>query len=99
RQRRAFRYALDLARCTGALAAFTAGARLRRRVFRFERPADVSFSEVPSLSGEIDELFYRVAGDYGLLCDRRAAAMHQKMPPQDPHSGPPLCINPARARA
>ena len=44
----------------------------------------MSFSEVPSLSAEIDELFYRVAGDYGLLCDRRAAAMHKKMPPLDP---------------
>src|SRR5580658_4681638 len=84
RQRRAFRYALDLARYSGALPVFTTAARLHRGVFGFKPPADASFTEVPSLPEEVDELFSRVAGEYGLMCDRRAAAMRKKMPPLDP---------------
>lgn len=80
RERAAFRHALDLARATGLLAAYVGAARIRRRIFGVRIPADVSSSEVDVLPAEIDELFLRVRGDYGLLCDRRAAAMNKKLP-------------------
>jgi hypothetical protein len=84
RQRRALRYALEISRYTGLLAAFTAAARLHRRFFGAKTPADISVSEPASLPEQIDELFLRVRGDYGLLCDRRAAAMRKKLPSEDP---------------
>ena len=84
RQRRAVRYLLDLARYTGLLAAFTGLARLRRRILAGRAAAEVTVSEVATLPEEIDQLFPRLCGLYGLLCDRRAAAMRKKLPPHDP---------------
>ena len=83
RQRRAPRYLLDISRSTGLLAAGFALTRLARGIFAPRVPADVSVSEVAALPEEVDELFLRVCADYGLLCDRRAAAMNRKLPPQD----------------
>ena len=83
-QREALRYALNLARISRILAASIALARLSRRVLGVRVPADVSVSEEPGLPEAIDGLFARVRGDYGLLSDRRAAAMGKKLPSQDP---------------
>ena len=77
------RLALDLARYTGALAVIVGLPRVRRRVFGSGTPAGVSFAEVADLPEEIDELFSRVRGHYGLLGDRRAAAMRTKLPTHD----------------
>ena len=77
------RFLLDFARNTGTLAGFVGLTRLRRRVFGPRIPADASFAEVPDFSEEIDELFFAVRGDYGLMCDRRAAAMRERLPAND----------------
>jgi hypothetical protein len=77
------RFLLDLARNTGTLAGIVGLARVRRRVFGFRTPAGVSFAEVPDLPEEIDELFSNVRDDYGLMCDRRAAAMRKRLPAHD----------------
>jgi hypothetical protein len=68
-----------LARNTGTLAGFVGLARLRRRIFDSRGSADVDFAEVADFSEEIDELFFNVRGDYGLICDRRAAAMRVRL--------------------
>jgi hypothetical protein len=83
RQRARLRLPLDLARYTGTLAGIVGLARLRRRVFGSRVPASVTFAEVADFSEEIDELFVNVRGDYGLMCDRRAAAMRAKLPAKD----------------
>jgi hypothetical protein len=83
RQRARLRLLLDLARNTGTLAGIVGLTRLYRRVFDFRSPAGVSFTEVPDLPEEIDELFFNVGGDYGLMCDRRAAAMRARLPASD----------------
>jgi hypothetical protein len=83
RKRRDLRLLLDLARNTGTLAGILALARVRRRVFSSATSAGVSFAEVPDLPEEIDELFANVHRDYGLMCDRRAAAMRKKLPVHD----------------
>jgi hypothetical protein len=83
RQRPTFRYLLDLSRTTGTLAALVALSRLRRRARSSGLPPDVSVLEAPSLPEDIDGLFLRVRNDYGLLCDRRMAAMRMKLPSQD----------------
>jgi hypothetical protein len=80
RQSARLRLLLDLARTTGILAGIVGLARLYRRAFRPRLPAGVSFAEVPDFSEEIDELFLSVSGDYGLMCDRRAAAMRARLP-------------------
>jgi hypothetical protein len=77
------RFLLDFARNTGTLAGIVGLARLRRRVFGPRAPAGVSFAEVADLPEEIDELFSIVRGDYGLMCDRRAAAMRERLPAHD----------------
>jgi hypothetical protein len=77
------RFLLNLARITGALAIIVGLARLRRRVFGSATPAGISFTEVADLPEEIDELFSKVGDDYGLMCDRRAAAMRKKLPTHD----------------
>jgi hypothetical protein len=77
------RLVLDLARNTGTLAGIVGLARVRRRVFGFRIPTGASFAEVPDFPEEIDELFSTVRGDYGLMCDRRAAAMRKKLPAHD----------------
>jgi hypothetical protein len=77
------RFLLDLARNTGTLAGIVGLARLRRRVFGSATPAGVSVVEVADLPEEIDDLFSNVRGDYGLMCDRRAAAMRKKLPTHD----------------
>jgi hypothetical protein len=77
------RFLLDFARNTGALAGIVGWTRLHRRVFGSRTPAGVSFAEVPDFSEEIDELFFKVRGDYGLMCDRRAAAMRERLPAKD----------------
>jgi len=77
------RLLLDLARNTGILAGIVSLARMHRRIFGFRTPSDVSFTEVPDLPEEIDELFSNVRGDYGLMCDRRAAAMRARLPASD----------------
>ena len=83
RQTARLRLLLDLARNTGTLSGIVGLARLWRRVFDFRSPPGVSFTEVADLPDEIDELFFNVAGDYGLLCDRRAAAMRARLPASD----------------
>jgi hypothetical protein len=83
RQRAGLRLLLDFARNTGTLAGIVGSARLSRRVFSSRAPAGVSFAEVPDFSEEIDELFVTVRGDYGLMCDRRAAAMRRRLPAHD----------------
>jgi hypothetical protein len=83
RQRARVRLLLDLARNTGTLAAIVGLARLSRRVFGSRVPIGVSFAEVPDLPEEIDELFFNVRDDYGLMCDRRAAAMRTRLPAND----------------
>jgi hypothetical protein len=83
RQHAGLRLLLDFARNSGTLAGIVGLARLRRRVFGLRAPAGVSFAEVPDLSEEIDELFSSVRGDYGLMSDRRAAAMRARLPASD----------------
>jgi hypothetical protein len=83
RQRARLRLLLDLAGNTGALAGIVGLARLYRRAFGSRAPAGVSFADVPDFSQEIDELFFKVSGDYGLMCDRRAAAMRARLPASD----------------
>jgi hypothetical protein len=83
RQDAGLRFLLDCARNTGTLAGFVALARLRRRILRYSAPAGASCAEVPDLPDEIDELFANVRGDYGLLCDRRAAALRMRLPAHD----------------
>jgi hypothetical protein len=83
RRRASGRFLLDFARNTGMLAGFVALRRMRREVFRPKVPTGVSFDEVQDFPAEIDELFFNVRADYGLMCDRRAAAMRQKLPAND----------------
>jgi hypothetical protein len=80
RQRGRVRLLLDLARYTGTLAGIIALVRVRRRVFGFRTPTGVSFAEVRDFPEEIDELFSNVRDDYGLMCDRRSAAMRKRLP-------------------
>jgi len=82
-QRAYLRLLLGLARNTGTLAGIVGSARLWRRVLGFRPPAGVSFVEVADFPEEIDELFANVRGDYGLMCDRRAAAMRSRLPAND----------------
>jgi hypothetical protein len=72
------RWALDACRYTGVLAATVALGRARRRLSG--APADIEWVEVPDLPAEVDALFEDVRSQYGLLCDRRAAAMQGKLP-------------------
>jgi hypothetical protein len=83
RQRTRLRVLVDTAYRTGMLAGMVGLARMRRRVFGPRVPATVSIDQVQELPSDIDELFSRLRGDYGLLCDRTAAAMRMKLP-QDP---------------
>jgi hypothetical protein len=83
RQRRGVRLALDLARYSGALAAAVGLTRLQRRLLGTAASPDVAVSEVPELPDEIDQLFAAVGGQYGLLSDRRAAAMRGKLPSRE----------------
>jgi hypothetical protein len=83
RQRARLRLLLDIAHRTGVLAAMVGLTHLRRWVSGRRVPADVSIDQVQELPSDIDEIFLRLRGDYGLLCDRTAAAMRQKLP-QDP---------------
>jgi hypothetical protein len=80
RQRAGLRLLLDFARHTGALGGVAGLLRLRRRLFGTGVPATISCTEVPELSEEIDELFFDVRGEYGLMCDRRAAALRARLP-------------------
>jgi hypothetical protein len=77
------RLILDFVRNTGILAGIVGLARLRRRVFGARVPAGVAVTEVADLPEEIDELFFNVCGDYGLMCDRRAAAVRKRLPVHD----------------
>ena len=83
RQRPAVRQVVDLSRRTGSLAAYVALGRLRRRAFSASTPAEVSVKDVDRFPLEIDRLFARVRDEYGLLSDRRAAAMNKKLPAGD----------------
>lgn len=84
RQRGAiYRCALGMLRNSGLLAGFIGLARVHRRALGRKLPADLVVSSVPSLPEQIDELFARVREDYGLLSDRRCAAMRKKLPPHD----------------
>jgi hypothetical protein len=83
RQRARMRVLLDFARHTGTLAGIVAVARAHRRLFGSRVPAGVSFAEVSDLPEEIDLLFSNVRADYGLICDRRAAAMRKRLPLAD----------------
>jgi hypothetical protein len=83
RRKAGVRFLLDFARNTGTLAGIIGLTRLHRRVFAPRTPAGVSFTEVADFSEEIDELFLAVRGDYGLMCDRRAAAMRERLPAKD----------------
>jgi hypothetical protein len=84
RQRTRFRLLLDTAYRTGMLAGMVGLARMRRLAFGPRVPATVSIDQVQELPSDIDEIFSRLRGDYGLLCDRTAAAMRKKLPPRDP---------------
>jgi hypothetical protein len=77
------RILLDVARNTGTLAGYVALARLRRQALRSRAPTGASFAEVADLPGEIDELFFNVRNDYGLMCDRRAEALRVRLPADD----------------
>jgi hypothetical protein len=77
------RFLLDFARNTGTLAGIIGLTRLRRRVFGPKTPSGVSSAEVPEFSEEIDEIFFAARDDYGLMCDRRAAAMRARLPAND----------------
>jgi hypothetical protein len=77
------RFGLDLARNTGMLAGVLGLARMYRRIIGSSTPVGVSFDEVADFPEEIDEVFSNVRGDYGLMCDRRAAAMRKKLPTHD----------------
>jgi hypothetical protein len=83
RQRRALRHMVALARYSGALAAYVGWSRLRRRMFSAQPPRELTVRAAASLPAEIDDLFVRVRETYGLLCDRRAAAMNKKLPPTE----------------
>lgn len=79
RQKPAMRWALDVARFSGLLAGAVAMTRLQRRLRR-ARLEDVELCEIAELPDAIDGIFDAVRGDYGLLCDRRSAAMQGKLP-------------------
>jgi hypothetical protein len=79
RQRRVVRLVLDLARISGVLGGAVALARLWRRVFGPSAPRDLEFVEVADFPSELDQLFSDLRVEYGLLCDRRAAAMQGKL--------------------
>lgn len=81
RQRTRLRLLLETAYRTGVLGGIVSLARLRRRLFSPRLPSTVSISEVRELPAEVDEIFSRLRGEYGLLCDRTAAAMRKKLPP------------------
>lgn len=83
RQRGRLRLLLNVARYSGTLAGFIGLARLRRRVFGSRPAANVTFADVADFSQEIDELFFEVRDDYGLMCDRRAAALRARLPAND----------------
>jgi hypothetical protein len=83
RQRPRLRLLLDTAYRTGILGGMVGLTRLRRWLFGRRVPSDVSIDQVQELPSGVDEIFARVRGDYGLLCDRTAAAMRKKLP-QDP---------------
>ena len=83
RQRTRLRLLLDTAYRTGMLGGMVGLARVRRRVFGPRVPSTVSIDQVQELPSDINEIFSRLRGDYGLLCDRTAAAMRRKLP-QDP---------------
>jgi hypothetical protein len=83
RQRAGLRFLLDFARNSGTLAGIVGLARLRRGIFGPRAPTGVSVAEVADFPEEIDELFSNVCGDYGLMCDRRAAAMRRRLPAHD----------------
>lgn len=83
RQRTRIRLLLDTAYRSGMLAGMVGLTRLRPRLFGSRVPATVSIDQVQELPSEIDEIFSRLRSDYGLLCDRTAAAMRKKLP-QDP---------------
>ena len=78
------RFLLGFVRNTGILAGIVGLARLRRRVFGPRMPQGICVAEVRDLPEEIDELFSSVRDDYGLMCDRRAAAMRMRLPARDP---------------
>jgi hypothetical protein len=84
RQRARLRILLGAAYHTGMLAGLVGLARMRRRVFGRRVPANVSIDQVQELPPYIDEIFSKQRADYGLLCDRTAAAMRRKLPPEDP---------------
>jgi hypothetical protein len=83
RQRPRLRILLDTAYRTGMLGGMVGLTRLRRRIFGPRVPPNVSIDQVTELPSDIDEIFSRLRGDYGLLCDRTAVAMRKKLP-QDP---------------
>lgn len=83
RQGAGLRILLDCMRVSRILAGFVGLARLRRRVFASRLPAGVSVSELSDLPEEVDELFSDVCSDYGLICDRRAAALRKRLPVHD----------------
>jgi hypothetical protein len=83
RQRPKLRFLLEIAYRTGMLHGIVGLTRLRRRLFGPRVPTNVSIDQVTELPSNIDEIFSRVRGDYGLLCDRTAIAMRKKLP-QDP---------------
>lgn len=84
RQRTDLRFLLDLARHTGTLAAMIGMGRAQRRLFAASAAADESFAEVTEFDEEIDQLFFNVRAEYGLMCDRRAAAMRARLPADEP---------------
>lgn len=84
RQRTRLRILLDTAYRTGVLAVLVGLTRMRRFLSARRVPKGVSIDEVKDLPAGIDELFSRLSGGYGMLCDRTAATMNCKLPPGDP---------------
>jgi hypothetical protein len=83
RQRARLRILLETAYRTGMMAAMVGLGRLFRRKSAPRAPENVSIDQVPELPPDIDDIFLSLRGDYGLLCDRTAAAMRWKLPLRD----------------
>jgi len=84
RQRTRLRFLLDTAYRTGILAGMVGFSRMRHRLAARRIPETASIDQVQELPSDIDAVFSRLRGDYGLLCDRTAAAMRRKLPSKDP---------------
>jgi hypothetical protein len=84
RQRPRVRLVLDLARWTGIGSIAVQLKSMLTGLRSPAIPAGVQVREVPDFGVEVDPLFEACAAEYGLLSDRRAATLRQKLPANDP---------------